>query len=338
MMPDILELRRDFLFASQACPLATLSQTSQSGSRQPAVIAIGVFDGLHAGHQTLLAHMCDDAHARGVEAWVITFDPDPDRVVSRHPALHLMDTQSRLGALRSCGADGVAVVPFTREVAAMDHVRFFQELVFPSFEVQAIHVGSDFRLGSHGASDVEVIRSWCAPQGITVHGHELLRDDGSPISATRIRAALASGSLAMANRELGRRYMVRGRVRTGRGQGTDMGFPTANIEADPTCQMPLDGVYAGFALVGDTVWSAAINVGLPPTYRDRPEAASLEANLLGFSGDIYGDDIALSFDERLRASRTFESQNELVKTVLGNIDDIRQRFGEHGVVITCDQR
>lgn len=331
MMPAHGELVRDFLAAPAAAPVTALADYQRRTPRPAASITIGVFDGVHAGHRELIARTVADARARGALACAVTFDPDPDEVLSSHPARRLMDPADRLAALAATGVDLVLVVPFTRELAALDHARFFEDVLGPVLDVRAVHVGSDFRLGAGGVSTVPVIRDWAAARGIEVTGHELVLDDGLPVSATRIRARLAAGDLAGARAELGRRYLVRGLVEAGRGQGTGMGFPTANIRVDARLQMPADGVYAGLALVDGWVWPAAVNVGVPPTYRDVPGAGALEANLIGFTGNIYGTKVSLAFDRFLRPSATFDSTEELISTVLGDIDRIRTALGEEGV-------
>lgn len=333
MMPLVDELRRDLLMAGDVAPVWYLDG-SRALELGDAVIAIGAFDGVHRGHGELMRRTVSDARARGMRAYAVTFDPDPDTIVSPAPARHLMTVEDRLHALAATGVDGVIVVPFTRELAAFDHERFFGDVLQPCCRMHAIHVGSDFRLGAHGASDVAVMRAWGIARGIDVHGHDLVLDGGAPVSATRIRTLLADGSIEHANDELGRRYLVRGRIITGRGQGTALGFPTANIAYDASLQLPAAGVYAGLACVDGTVWPAAINVGLPPTFEDRCGSASLEANLIGFSGDIYGDRIDLLFDEHLRPSFKFDDIHDLIDTVQRDIAHVGERFGHEGVSIS----
>lgn len=342
-MPSASELRRDFCVCAHGAPVLRVplaSGTALDGSAStaerlralgPCVIAIGAFDGFHLGHRALIERTVADARSQGAAAVAVTFDPDPDTVVAARPARKLTTPADRHALLAASGVDAVVVVPFSAELAALDHVGFFEQVLFAALDVHSIHVGSDFRLGHGGASTVDVIARWCAGRQVSVQAHDLVTDDGAPISATRIRAHLDRGDLASAQRELGRRYLIRGRVHTGRGEGTGMGFPTANVLVDPALQVPAEGVYSGLALVEGTVWAAAINVGKPPTFRDRPESASLEANLIGFSGDIYGDAISLVFDERLRGLVTFASMDELISTVLGNIQTVREQFGDQGV-------
>ena len=194
-------------------------------------------------------------------------------------------------------------------------------------------MGSDFRLGRGGASGVAEMQTWGSEHGVDVYGHELLCVDGQTICATRIRQELRQGHVELAAELLGRPYMLRGIVAGGRHQGSDMGFPTANIQVPEGIQVPADGVYEGLVLVDDTVWPAAVNVGLPPTYADDAASAHLEANLIGYAGDLYGASVSLAFTRWLRPSRVFDSLDELIATVEGNIDDIRHHLGEQGVSI-----
>lgn len=322
-----MRLSRDFLVTPATAGVVRLGEGVVSSEPLPCAVSIGVYDGFHVGHASLLRSLVLDARARGLRAVAVTFDPDPDCVVAPFPAKKLMDVRDRLHALATSGVDLVAVVPFTKEVASLDHERFFERVLFPSLDVRAVHVGENFRLGAGGASTVDVIESWGAGRGIDVLGHRLVTDDGRAVSATRIRRLLEQGELARANEELGRPYFVRGVVRSGRGEGAGMGFPTANVEVSAGAQVPADGVYAGYVLVGDEAWPAAVNVGLPPTFALEPGSAHMEANLIGFSGDVYGREVKVMFCERLRASRKFESREDLVSTVLGDIERVRESYG-----------
>lgn len=320
------ELARDFLLSKPAGRAFRLDGTGVPDKPAACAVAIGAFDGFHRGHQELLSLTAAYAHEHGLRCVAVTFDPDPDVVVSAAPARSLMAVSDRVRALCAAGFD-VAVVPFTSQVASMTHEQFFDDVLLPYLDIKAVHVGSDFRLGARGASNVDVIRAWGRERGIEVFGHSLLLDNGRAISATRIRELMSCGRVEDARLELGHRPMVRGRVEHGRGEGTDMGFPTANIAVDASMQLPVDGVYAGFACCGSRVWPAAINVGIPPMFAESSASAHLEANLLGYAGDLYGCDIAVAFDTRLRASQTFDSLNELIDVVHRDIDHAAAMFG-----------
>ena len=268
-------------------------------------------------------------------AVAVTFDPDPDEVESAHPAPKLTSMDGRLRALTSIGVR-VAVVPFTRQLAALDHVAFFEGVLAPYLDIRAIHVGSDFRLGARGASTVPIIADWGTQKGIAVTGHDLILDGDAPITATRIRSLIARGDVDSARRLLGRRPMLRGQVGPGRGQGTGMGVPPANVEVPGYAQMPADGVYAGFAEVDGAVWPAAINAGVPPMFADSVKSARLEANLIGFSGDLYDKKVAIAFDRLLRPSHSFESVDALIEAVNRDIETVREQFGTSPVRIARD--
>lgn len=327
-------LRRGFIIGGAPAPIRTLGQGAPACAPLPASIAIGAFDGFHRGHRFLIERTVADARARGIAAVAVTFDPDPDAIVSDHPAPRLLTSTDRLRALALSGADAVIVVPFTRELASLDHAAFFEDVLGRALDVRSAHVGSDFRLGARGASTVAAIRAWGAGRGIDVCGHELKTAGGSVITATRIRGLIADGALDEAEELLGRGHFVRGRVVRGRGEGAGMGFPTANMARPRSMQMPPDGVYAAWALTAaGEAWPAAVNVGLPPMFADDPSSSSLEATLLGFSGDLYGRDLAILFERRLRPSVGFASRGELIAAVNDDIEAVRARLGDRPVRI-----
>ena len=332
----ISQLRRDFLVGASAAPVYRPDRAPKLPAEFLCAIAIGAFDGVHRGHRELLTAMVRDARERGIAAVAVTFDPDPDCVVTDHPAPKLMAVRDRMTALATSGVDAVFVVPFDETIAAMDHESFFRRTILPLLDVRSIHVGTDFRLGRGGSSTVDVIRAWGERAGIEVTGHDLLRSGEAPITSTRIRGLIAAGELDEVEAELGRRYFVRGTVEAGRGEGSKLGFPTANIRVPRYIQRPAAGVYAGYALDGTTAWPAAINVGIPPTFADKAGAAELEANFLGFDGNLYDEDISILFCRRLREQQKFESIPDLVSTVKANIEDVRSTLGDKQVNLGFD--
>ena len=337
-------LRRAFLLDKGAAPVRYLAVDASSGTGAwasdapwdgameggavPCVVSIGAFDGFHEGHDTLIRALIADARERKLPAVAVTFDPDPDQVLPGVPAKRLLTVSDRLRALAGSGVDAVVVVPFTSGLAALDHAAFFTRVLGGVLSVRAVHVGEDFRLGRGGASTVPVITAWGEKHGMAVYGHKLVRDGGQPVSATRIRALLAQGLAREAARELGRGYAVPGTVEHGRGQGTGMGFPTANIRVDAALQLPGEGVYAGAVLAGGSAWPAAVNVGVPTLFADDARSARLEANLLGFSGNLYGEEVRVLFAERLRPTMAFPSVEALVAEVKRNIEQVRAVYGD----------
>lgn len=333
---DTSQLRRDFLISASAAPVYRPDRAPKPPADFPCSIAIGAFDGVHRGHRELLMATVRDARERGIAAVAVTFEPDPDCVVTDHPAPKLLSVRDRMTALATSGVDAVLVIPFDEDIAAMDHEGFFRRAILPLLDVRSIHVGADFRLGRGGASTVEVIRAWGERAGIDVTGHELLRSGDQPITSTRIRSLIANGQLDEAAACLGRHYFIHGVVEAGRGEGSKLGFPTANIRVPRYIQRPATGVYAGFALDGTTAWPAAINVGIPPTFAGEAGVAELEANFLGFTGDLYDEDISILFCRRIREQQKFASVADLVATVKANIEDVRATLGDKQVNLGFD--
>ena len=329
------ELHVTFFVDGPGAPVLRLDELVSKGHEfGRASIAIGAFDGVHVGHQALLSCAVADAHARGIKAYAVTFDPDPDCVLPGTPALKLMSSADRIHALAQSGVDGVIVVPFTAELAALSFQAFFADVLGHAMEIASIHVGRDFKLGRQGLGTVDAISAWGASRGIDVVPHKLVVQRGQAVTATRIRAAIAAGHVEKARGLLGRPYMIQGDVAAGRGEGSGMGFPTANLAVPAGIQVPADGVYEGIALVDGTAYPAAVNVGLPPTYAANAASAHMEANLIGFTGDLYGRSIALAFTRFLRPSRVFDSLDELIATVEGNIHDVIDNLGECGVKLS----
>lgn len=317
------------------------------------VCVIGVFDGVHLGHQELLQRAARDAAERGDKLAVLTFTPDPaDVLAGPTPSSKLLSGEGRVNALLAFDGGGdcldvssVVCVDFDREFASLTWVEFAGEalgLIFgDEFEdyFEAVFVGSDFRFGAHDEGDLELFQRVGDIRGYDVTGVDLLEQGGAPVTATRIRGLVHAGRVEEAAGLLGRPHMVVGTVEHGRGEGASFGFPTANIVCDLSACVPEQGVYAGFVTVADedgalSAYPAAINVGLPPSFKgEAPEGTLLEANLIGFDGDLYGSKACVSFVRWLRDSRPFATLEELERTVLENIDWTGKALGGRGIRI-----
>lgn len=293
------------------------------GATRGAVLALGTFDGVHRGHVALIHAAARDARSRELPLVAVTFDPDPDDIV--HPQSltpHLLTLPERIACLREAGADHVEVIPFTREVANLAPSDFVTRILLTEFRIHAIHVGYDFRFGARAAGDQDVLADLGATSGFTVVPHDLLQSVGQPITATRIRHAIADGDVAVAADLLGRPHRVAGRVMHGRGQGVEIGFATANVHPRERSALPRDGVYAGRVSVGADSFVAGISVGVPPTF---PEAHDvLEAHLLDTTIDLYDAHVVVEFVVRLRDQRAFSSVAELHDAIDADIAAIRE--------------
>ena len=294
--------------------------------KQPCVCVLGVFDGLHEGHQGLLASAKKDAEARNVPLVAVTFLPDPVEVLFDGSPRRLLSREDRLRALAAWGVDGILVHHFTREFAALSATQYVEDKLLPSVSAVSVHVGSDFGLGAQGAEGSALLTSLGHKHGFEVHAHELFCSGGQKISATRIRDLLEQGKVEEAASLLGRWHFVSGVVKHGRGQGTGFGFPTANVSLDLRDCIPHDGVYACYVVHGATAWPAAVNVGKAPSFQSQT-GPLLEANLLGFSGNLYDSEVQTVFVKRLRESKKFDSLEELKCAVRGNIDWVAQNLG-----------
>lgn len=310
---------------------AYLAHGTRLGSDVDAVVCIGAFDGVHRGHRELVAGALGDARRRGCACVAVTFDPDPDDVlVGPRASGRLLAVRDRVRAIATLGVDAVVVLDFGPSLARTPYREFVSTTLDSVVRPVSVHVGTNFRFGARGEGDVAALARIGRDRGFEAHAHELVTAGGRPVSATRIRALLHEGGVEEAAGLLERPHWVRGVVEHGRGEGTSFGFPTANVRVPRVSCLPADGVYACVVCDGASAWPAAANVGAPPTF-SAPDESFLEANLLGFHGDLYGSEVSVLFVRWLRASRTFASTAELERVVLGNIDWVRKNLGDRGV-------
>lgn len=307
-------------------PFEMPSDTSADLSRG-CVVVIGVFDGVHRGHWQLICGACEDAQRRGLPCVVLTFDPDPTEVLQPvAPSLRILGTRDRVAGLYAAGANEVMALSFTPELSKLEPREFVQGVIVARLHPQSVHVGSNFRFGRGGAGTPQTLSALGKEFGFEVYTHDLLQVGGGTVSSTRIRELLQTDDgLEAANELLGRCHYIRGTVAHGRGEGTAFGFPTANVVSDVRDCMPAEGVYACYVCCEGKAWPAAANVGAPPTFSAR-KPAFLEANLIGFEGDLYGKEVTVSFVKWLRPSRKFDSFEELKRTVLGNIAWVKENL------------
>lgn len=290
---------------------------------EDAACAFGVFDGVHLGHQAIIGGTERTAQLDGCRSVIITFDRDPDELFV--PGFKkLMPNAARIEALAALGADAVVVLPFTERLSKLDAPSFL-ERTFGRITVGSMHVGRDFRFGHKARGTVADLRMWGDRTGTSVYAYELETAGERPITSTRIRAALAEGRVRDAADLLGRRWALEGVVAHGRGEGEGFGIRTANLVVPEQLCAVADGVYAAYALVDGARYKAAVNVGIPMTFEGRARS-NVEAHLLDFEGDLYGKPLALEFVEWLRPMQRFGSDEELIATITGNIDWVRQNL------------
>lgn len=294
------------------------SKTQGEGA---SVCAIGVFDGVHLGHQALLAALTEDARLYGAKPFVLTFDRDPDELFRPEKVHKLLSNKDRLCFLKEF-VDEVLALPFTPELAALSYQAFLEHLLELLPKLKAIHVGKNFHFGAQAKGSVSEIVAWGKKYDIKVRGHALYPKDGVPVSASRIRALLAEGDVRSAAALLTRPHAITGRVVQGAGRGTGLGFATANVEVEGSFAKLGPFVYAAYAKLGDKRYKAAVSIGSSPTFSpefQRFDPFLFEAHLIDFEGSLYGKELTLEFVERLRPMQCFDCQEELISAVMHNI-------------------
>ncbi|WP_026313672.1 bifunctional riboflavin kinase/FAD synthetase [Actinomadura flavalba] len=292
------------------------------------VVTIGVFDGVHRGHERIVRAAADEARERGLRSVVITFDPHPDEVVrpGTHPPL-LASTRRRIELLEGLGTDAVAVVPFTLELSQVPPDEFVRSVLVERLHAAHVIVGEDFRFGHKAKGDVPLLRELGEKYDFTAEGVPLVANGGT-ISSTSIRGALESGDVAAAAEALGRPHRVEGVVVRGHQRGRALGFPTANLETVPHTAIPADGVYAGWLVCDserypDARWPAAISIGTNPTFEGAGER-TVEAYALDRDDlDLYGEHMAVDFLARIRDTLKFDSVEALVEAMNNDVDRAR---------------
>lgn len=286
--------------------------------------AFGVFDGVHLGHQYLLSCAKKTAQYNGVKSIALTFDIDPDEIFHPNRLRKLMSNERRLEALLNSGVDAVVALPFTKSFSSLSPEEFLRE-TFNGYAPSNLHVGLDFHFGAKAAGSVADLAEWGAAVGTHIDAHNLQSADGAPITATRIRLLLMEHDLGEAQRLLGRRFSMVEKVRPGRGEGADMGFSTANLFIEPNRRVLAEGVYSAYATVEGKRYRAAVSMGVSPVFADKTDA-TCEVHILDFDQNIYGEYIEVEFVEYLRPMIKFDSTEELIKTVMGNIDYCRNNL------------
>ncbi len=276
-----------------------------------AVVTVGTFDGLHRGHQRVLAEVVGRARAGGLTSVLVLCDPHPLEVVNPAAApklLTLPDEKREL--LAAAGLDRVVVLPFTREVAQQSPEEFIRRLR-AEHALEQLVIGYDHAFGRGRAGDEALVRRLGAADGFAVAVVDAVREDGQPISSTLIRAAVAHGDLAGAARWLGRPYGLLGRVVPGAGRGRTIGVPTINLAPpDGRKLLPPDGVYAVWVWWRGTRYGGMMNQGPRPTFAE--PGRTLEVHLFDFAGELYGETVRVEWVERLRDVQAFPSRDALV--------------------------
>ena len=280
-------------------------------SKEPCVLALGNFDGVHVGHRRLLEHGLGQAVRLGVGLDVLIFEPHPLKVLVPEREIKLLSTtQERLLCFEKIGVHTVYHLPFTREMANTSPEQFVEKILLPLGVIHVV-VGFNYSFGAQGKGNPELLQSLGQKHGFEVSVLQAQTIDGRVISSSSIRTALLQGDITLANSLLGRSPSLSGTVVHGEERGRQLGYPTANILYSEDVLIPKRGVYAVWAYLEGKRVPGMMNVGMKPTFHDM-YSTIIEVNFFDFEGDLYGRKIMVHIKDRLRDERKFDGINELV--------------------------
>jgi riboflavin kinase / FMN adenylyltransferase len=288
-------------------------------------VTIGTFDGVHLGHRALIARAISEAADEGITSAAITWDRHPNITLrpDRVPPL-LTSPERKIELLESTGIDLLVVLPFDKELSSWPPERFATDVLATGLNARSVFVGAGWRFGHKAAGDVQLLEKLGAELGFDASGIELSKYAGEPVSSSRVRRAVLEGDVTEAEALLGRPFDVDGVVVRGAGRGVGLGWPTANLEIDDGLARPLRGIYAGRARAGGSWHPAAISVGVNPTFGgDEAAPPVVEAFLLDFDGDLYGETLRVEFWKRLRDEQKFDSVDDLVAQIALDVEATR---------------
>ncbi|MDT7580007.1 MAG: riboflavin kinase / adenylyltransferase [Pseudonocardiales bacterium] len=293
------------------------------------VVTVGVFDGVHRGHQQLIAAAVAAGRARGLPTVLVTFDPHPAEVVrpGSHPA-RLTELRRRADIVAQLGVDAFLVLPFTTELSRRTPAEFAHETLVEGLHAAAVLVGRNFTFGYRATGDVAALAEFGRRFGFAVEGVELATEgagDHVTFSSTYIRACIDAGDVEAAAAALGRPHRVEGVVVHGYRRGRTLGFPTANVASAPHTALPADGVYAGRFVLGERRLPAAVSVGSNPTFSGT--VRTVEAYVLDVDEDFYGHEVGVDFVARLRGQERYDDMDALVAAIHGDVARTRALLG-----------
>ncbi|HEX8189016.1 MAG TPA: bifunctional riboflavin kinase/FAD synthetase [Pyrinomonadaceae bacterium] len=297
---------------------------------RPAVLTLGVFDGLHLGHQLIISRVVERARQSGAVPTVVTFDPHPRAVLHPESAPPLLQTfDQKVEAFGVLGVEQTIVVRFTPEFARVRAEEFLRDVVHERLQAREVYLGRGFAFGRGREGDIGLLRRVSGELGFFADEVPEVRLRGQRISSSRIRELLAAGRVNLARRMLGRPYGVEGRVVRGHERGRTIGFPTANLRPANRV-IPRGGVYVTATLIGGAWRRSVTNVGVRPTFGDAAEP-SVETFVMDWGGDLYGDVVRVRFLHRLRDERRFESAEGLKGQIRADAARARKYFERAGV-------
>lgn len=303
--------------------------TDNAEIQRPTVLTLGVFDGLHLGHQLIMRTVVDRARATGAVPTVITFDPHPRAVLHPESAPPLLQTfDQKIEAFGVLGIEQTIVVRFTKEFSNIRAAEFLSDVVADRLHAKEVYLGKGFAFGHNREGNIELLQRLSSEFGFVAGEVPEVKLRNCRVSSSKIRQLLANGQVNLARRMLGRPYGVEGRVERGSERGHQLGFPTANLHPHNRV-IPRNGVYVTGTLIEGQWRRSVTNVGLRPTFGDATEP-SVETFVMNWDGDLYGDVVRIRFLYRLRDERKFSSVDELKSQILRDVGRANNYFERAG--------
>jgi len=286
------------------------------------VITIGNFDGVHLGHREIFRKIVEEAERRNTKSAVITFDPHPQKVMhpEKRPFFLLTPLNEKLDLISSCGVDAVILITFSAEFARVTAEEFVEDILWGKLRLSKLFVGYDYVFGKGRSGNAQCLKAYGKRFGFQVEEIGAVKRSGMISSSTNIRLSILDGNVKLASEMLGKPYNVSGTVVKGYKRGTDIGYPTANIQSEKV--IPATGVYAILAELEGIRHQGVINIGSNPTFGNKEISA--EVHLLDFKGDIYGKTITILFIDRLRDEIQFKGPEELARQIKKDIEQARK--------------
>ena len=296
--------------------------------RKDMLLTIGVFDGVHLGHKYLISQLKEHARQQNLISGLVTFRQHPQEVLSPQTKLpYLTDLEQRINLLKNEGVEAIITLSFTPELARLS-ARQFIGLLKEYLRMRGLVIGPDFALGRSREGGVNTLRTLGQDMNFSVTVVSPIMINGEVISSTAIRNALAEGDMNRVHNLVGRLFSLHGCVVTGTGRGTELGFPTANLDVNPQQALPADGVYVTWAYIDDKMYQSVTNIGKRPTFGGKERV--VEVYILGYRSDLYGHELKIDIIERLRGEKRFSTAAELKRQMVEDINQGRAILNSQG--------
>ena len=292
-------------------------------------VALGIFDGVHLGHQSIIKAAQQEAFERGLSSVILTFENHPRSLTINNSPSLITDFQTRLKLFKELGVDYVLAIKFSLEIMNMSPDEYLRNYLLATLNAKSVSVGYDHHFGKNRSGNVEFLKDFCKENNLALTIKEAFKIDGDLVSSSKIREQLSTGNIKEANKLLGRNFTLRGTVIHGDGRGKELGFPTANLKISDELIKPKAGVYLATA----NKHQCLVNIGYRPTFGGKE--LSIEAHLLDFTENLYNAELELEFIDKIRDEKKFSSKDDLIKQIKEDINFTKKNWYPQGNSNPC---